>query len=256
MFLQIDGDNLVELWFNSLAHLATSERSVYYNPSVYCRKVFGYTHGVHFENKIMEQDFYRYSGYDKDMKLASLRTSYYSDKVKKQHDVLTSIIRKLQPRQSRGLISFSEPAFDDSSRLKCLDSLYIQKESMTKYEALIIFRATEIYPKMFMDLVFLEEILNRFAKEKVYCTNFSIFITSGFINMFNAPLCAMFLRKYGISCGSWNKAFKDSLKIWDDKFGDPKSIDSITMTFIKRIVKRTHRIMEEDGVDVPILLKN
>jgi len=204
----------------------------------------------------MEKDFYRYSGYNKEMKLSSLKTSYYTEKVQKQHQLLKSIIRKLQPRQARGLISFSEPAFDDSSRLKCLDSLYIQKESMTKYESVIIFRSTEIYPKMFMDLVFLEEILKAFNEEKVHCTLFSLFITSGFINMFNAPLCAMFLRKYGISAGSWNSAFKGSLKAWDDKFRDPRCVDDISMTFIKRIIKRTHRIMEEDGVDIPILLKN
>ncbi len=256
MFLQISGDNLPELWFNCLAHLCTSERSVYYNPSVYCRRLYGYTTGVHFNKTIMEKDFYRYSGYSKDMKLSSLRTSYYSEKVQKQHKLLKSIIRKLQPRQSRGLISFSEPAFDDSSRLKCLDSLYIHKESMTSYEALIIFRATEIYPKMFMDLVFLEEILKTFNEERVKCIQFSLFITSGFINMFNAPLCAMFLRKYGITAGSWNSAFKDSLKVWDEKFRDPKSLEDIKMTFIQRIVKRTHRIMEEDGIDISILLKN
>jgi len=256
MFVQISGDNLVELWFNCLAHLATSDRTVYYNPSVYCRKLFGYTEGVHFRKTIMEKDFYRYSGYNKEMKLSSLRKSYYTDKVRKQHELLSSIIRKLQPRQSRGLISFSEPAFDDSSRLKCLDSLYVQKESMTTYEALIVFRATEIYPKMFMDLVFLEDILQKFTDQKVRCTNFSIFITSGFINMFNAPLCAMFLRKYGITAGSWNPSFKDSLKVWDEKFRDPRCVDDISMTFIQRIVKRTHRIMEEDGVDISILLKN
>ena len=55
-----------------------------------------------------------------------LRESYFGPKVKKQYDLLVSSIRQLQPRQARGLISFSEPAFNRTDRLKCLDSLYIQ----------------------------------------------------------------------------------------------------------------------------------
>jgi hypothetical protein len=252
MFVQVTGKNLTELWFNLLVHIATGDQTHYYYPSIFSRRVYGFTEGIHFDREIMEKDFFKYSGYKRDYKLSRLRESYFNDKVKKQHTLLKSYIRQLQPRQARGLISFSEPAFDRTDRLKCLDSLYIQKSSMTTYEAMIIFRSTEIWPKTYMDFVLLEEILAGFVEKRVRCELFSCFITSGFINMHQAPTAAMMMRKYGIK--AWNEPFKKSLEKWQDHFGDPKCLETIKMQWIKRVVSRTHRLFETDGINMEILI--
>ena len=251
MFVQVTGKNLTELWFNLLVHIVTGEQTVYYYPSIFSRRVYGFTEGIHFDREIMEKDFFKYSGYRRDYKLSRLREAYFNDKVQKQHELLCSYIRQLQPRQARGLISFSEPAFNRTDRLKCLDSLYIQKISMTTYEAMIIFRSTEVWPKTYMDFVLLEEILAGFTQFKVRCKLFSSFITSGFINMHQAPTAAMLLMKYGIT--SWNEPFRASLKKWGESFGDPACIEKIKMQWIKRVVTRTHKLLEEDGLDMDML---
>ena len=251
-FIQIEGDNLGSLWFNFLVQIATDPKTEYYNPSIYCRRVFGFTENTHFDNTIMEKDFYRYSGYKRDSKLSSLRKSYFSEKVQKQYKLLKTIIRGLQPRQARGLISFSEPAFNMTDRLKCLDSLYIQKTSMTTYEALIVFRNTEIWPKTYMDFVFLYELLEGFRSERVACSMFSILMTHAFINVHQSMLAAIFMRKYGVT--AWNESFKKSLVEWTRKYGDPESAEKITMQSIKRVIIRTHKLMEEDKIDPYIIM--
>ena len=236
-----------------MVHVATGNESSYYSPAVFARRVYGFTEGIHFDDGIMIKDFYKYSGYDKSYKLSRLRESYFSPKVEKQYNLLRETIRGLQPKQARGLISFSEPAFNKTDRLKCLDSLYIQKASMTTYEALIVFRNTEIWPKTYMDFIFLDELLRGFTKQRVKCTLFSAFITSSFINMHQSATAAMMMRKYGIT--SWNEPFLQSLKYWRDKYSDPKVVDTLKMQFIKRIVKRTHELFDEDGVDIDTLIK-
>ena len=253
MFTQVTGDNLTDLWFNLMVHIATGNDSNYYSPSVFSRRIYGYTEGVHFGSDIMIKDFYKYSGYDHSYKLARLRESYFSPKVQKQYELLSGLIRKLQPRQARGLISFSEPAFNLTDRLKCLDSLYVQKSSMTTYEALIVFRNTEIWPKTYMDFVLLEEMLRGFIKHRVKCTMFSAFITSAFINVHQSAKAAMMMRNYGVS--GWNEHFMKSLLTWKDKYSDPKVVDTLTMQFIKRIIKHTHELFEIDGVDIDMLIK-
>jgi len=251
MFVQVTGRDLTDLWFNLLVHIATGRQSEFQNPSIHCRRVYGSTSSVMFKNKSMVKDFYRYSEYNKDIKLARLRESYFSRKVEKQFEVLLSIARKLQPRQARGMITFSEPAFNDKDRLKCLDNFYIQKTTMTKADALIIFRNTEIWPKTFMDFVFLYELISKVAEQGVKITQFDAFLTSSFINMYQVPTAAMLLRKYGIT--HWNEHFKQSLIKWQERFEevDPKSL---SMQWIKRIVDRTQRLMKEDGVNLEMLI--
>jgi len=253
MFTQVTGNDLTDLWFNLLVHIATGNDSNFYSPSVFTRRIYGFTEGVHFGSDIMIKDFYKYSGYDESYKLSRLRESYFSPKVQKQYKILSEIIRGLQPRQARGLISFSEPAFNKTDRLKCLDSLYIQKSSMTTYEALIVFRNTEIWPKTYMDFVFLDELLRGFTKQRVKCIMFSAFITSAFINVHQSASAAMMMRNYGVS--GWNEHFMRSLKYWKEKYRDPKIVDTIKMQFIKRIVKRTHELFEIDGIDIDMLIK-
>ena len=252
MFVQVTGKNMSELWFNLLVHTATGNQHSYYYPTMFSRRVYGYTEGIHFDDSIIEKDFYKYSGYNKNMKLDTLRNSYFGPKVEKQYDLLVSQIRQLQPRQARGLISFSEPAFNRTDRLKCLDSLYIQKSTMTEYEALIVFRNTEIWPKTYMDFEFLNEMLEGFVDQRVRCTLFSCFMTSSFINMHQAPTAAMMMRKYGIT--SWNPSFKEMLLRFKDKFGDPAVLETVKMQWIKRVLTRTYRLFEEDGVDIDMLI--
>ena len=253
MFVQVTGKNLTELWFNLLVHTATGGQSNYYYPTSFSRRVYGFTEGIHFDYDVMEKDYYKYSGYKKDYKLNRLREGYFSPKVKKQYDLLNSHIRQLQPRQARGLISFSEPAFNRTDRLKCLDSLYIQKASMTTYEGLIVFRNTEIWPKTYMDFVFLYELLAGFVEKRVKCVLFSCFITSSFINMHQAPTAAMMMRKYGIV--TWNEPFKKMLEIFKEKFGDPKCLETVKMQWIARVLKRTYMLLEEDGIDLDMLIE-
>jgi len=250
--IQVDGRDLTELWFNFMVHLATSESSFFYSPSIHARRIYGETEGIHLDSNVMERDFYKYSGYTKETKIQALKNTYFDRRVSKQYEILKDNVRSLQPRQARGLISFSEPAFDLTARLKCLDSLFIQKTTMTKYEALIVFRNTEVWPKTYMDFVFLYELLEGLLENQVRCERFCALMTSSFINMHQAPAAAMFMRKYGVT--AWNKPFKDSLIKWEEKFSDPAVIDTLTMQWIKRVVIRTHRLMEEDGVDIGMLI--
>ena len=142
--------------------------------------------------------------------------------------------------------------FHESNWDASLDSLYIQKSTMTEYEALIVFRNTEIWPKTYMDFEFLYEMLAGFTPYKVRCTLFSCFLTSSFINMHQAPTAAMMMRKYGIT--SWNPSFKEMLVRFKDKFGDPAVYETVKMQWIKRVLKRTYALMEEDGVDIDMLI--
>jgi hypothetical protein len=70
--------------------------------------------------------------------------------------------------------------------------------------------------------------------------------------MHQAPTAAMMLRHYGIT--SWNKPFKDSLLKWHDSFGDPACIEKIKMQWIKRVVTRTHKLLETEGLDINMLV--
>jgi len=251
--VQVEGNDLTELWFNFMVHLATSKSAFFYSPSIHARRVYGETEGIHLDENVMEKDFYKYSGYSKGSKLQALRNTYFDRRVQKQYEILQGNIRNLQPRQARGLISFSEPAFDLTARLKCLDSLFIQKTTMTKYEALIVFRNTEVWPKTYMDFVFLYELLEGLLPQKVRCERFCALMTSTFINMHQAPTAAMFMRRYGIT--AWNTPFKESLIKWKEKFSDPDVVETLTMQWIKRIVSRTHRLMEEDGINIDMLIE-
>jgi hypothetical protein len=123
---------------------------------------------------------------------------------------------------------------------------------MTTYEALIVFRSTEIWPKTYMDFVLLYEMLEGFIEERVKCIMFSTFLTSTFINMHQAPTAAMMLRKYGIT--SWNPEFKESLVRWKKAF-EGKDPADMKMQWIKRVVTRTLLLFEEDGVNIDMLIE-
>ena len=201
----------------------------------------------------MEKDYFKYSGYNREYKLKRLRETYFSDKVQKQYYLLVSTIRQLQPRQARGFIKFSEPAFNKTDRLKCLDSLFIQKTTMTTYDALLVFRNTEIWPKTYMDFILIENMLKGFVKERVKCISFGVLMTSCFINFHQTPTAAMLLRKYGIT--HWNDPFKKSLIRWKEKFNNPDLIKDIKMRWIERIITRTHKLMKIDGINMDILIE-
>jgi len=254
VFSQVEGKDLIELWFNLTAHIATGKNINRFYPSIFSHRLYGWTENIYWdEDSILLKDFFRYSGYSRVFKINQLKESYFTRKVEKQYDLLKDNIRKLQPKQARGIISFTEPAFDMSDRLKCLDSLYIQKKTMTTYDSLIIFRNTEVYPKLLMDFLFLYELLEKFIEEKVRGEVFSCFLTSAFINFQQVPLTALLLRKYGIT--NWNGPFKKGLIEWKDKFEDPSCIEDIKLFWIKRVVKRTHKLLEEDGINLEMLIE-
>jgi len=77
-------------------------------------------------------------------------------------------------------------------------------------------------------------------------------MTSSFINMHQAPTAAMIMRKYGIR--DWNPSFKEMLLRFKDKFGDPAVLETVKMQWIKRVLTRTYRLFEEDGVDIDMLI--
>ena len=123
---------------------------------------------------------------------------------------------------------------------------------MTSYEALIVFRNTEIWPKTYMDFVFLYELLEGLNKEGVTCSMFSILMTHAFINVHQSMLAAIFMRRYGVT--TWNDSFKKSLVKWTKLYSDIESIEKITMQSIKRVVVRTHELMKEDNIDPYIIM--
>ena len=70
--------------------------------------------------------------------------------------------------------------------------------------------------------------------------------------MHQAPTAAMMMRKYGIT--SWNEHFKEMLIKFDEKFGDPKCLETIKMQWIKRVLTRTYKLFETDGIDTGVLI--
>ena len=71
--------------------------------------------------------------------------------------------------------------------------------------------------------------------------------------MHQAPTAAMMMRRYGII--SWNAPFKKMLEQFKEKFGDPKCLETIKMQWIARVLKRTYKLLEEDGVDLDMLIE-
>ena len=178
----IQGNDVIELWLNLLIYTACDSSTSYQHPYLIVKELIAQTSDFFIKNSQLKTDFLKYSNYNISMKLAQLRKEYYTGKVEKQFNVIKKYFHQFLPRQARAAIYFSEPAFDKTSKLKCLESLYLQKESKTEYKAVLIFRNTEIYPKLFMDFYYLKELLDELDRDaNVKCVGFTGFIVNGFI---------------------------------------------------------------------------
>lgn len=238
------GKNLEDLWLNLLIYTACDE-TYFFHPIITMRYLFAETDNFYFEKSQLYSDFFKYSDYNMSMKIGQLRKEYWTGKVEKQFDLIKEIFHELKPNQARASIYFSEPAFDKTSKLKCLESLYLQKVNKTEYEAFLIFRNTEIYPKLFMDFIYIKELLDELDKTaKVKCIGFRAMIVNAFLNLHQAKLVEMLLKDWGISKFSDN--FFYMLKEFDRKY-NKENINSIKLTSIKRVLERTFTLLEERG---------
>ena len=177
------------------------------------------------------------------MKMAQLRKEYYTGKVEKQFNVIKKYFHQFVPRQSRAAVYFSEPAFDKTSKLKCLESLYFQKYNKIEYEVFLNFRNTEVYPKLFMDFIYVKELIDELDKEaKVKCIKFNGVIINSFVNLHQSHLIYMFLTDWGIS--NFSENFTKVLGEFKRKFPREK-IKDIKLNSIKRVLERTYNLIDE-----------
>ena len=169
----ITGDSIEKMWFNLLIDLVCGQ-NYFDHPVIYARHTFADTDNFVSENEQLRVDFFKYSGYNYLMKMAQLRKEYYNGKIEKQFNVIKKYFHQFVPRQARAAMYFSEPAYDKSSKLKCLESMYFQKFTKTEYEVFLTFRNTEIYPKLYMDFLYIKELIDELDNAaKVKCVKFN-----------------------------------------------------------------------------------
>jgi len=238
----ITGDSIEKMWFNLLIDLVCGQ-NYFDHPVIYARHTFADTDNFVSENEQLRADFFKYSGYNYLMKMAQLRKEYYNGKIEKQFNVIKKYFHQFVPRQARAAMYFSEPAYDKSSKLKCLESMYFQKFTKTEYEVFLTFRNTEVYPKLYMDFLYIKELIDELDNAaKVKCVKFNGIIVNSFINLHQSRLIYMFLMDWGISNFSPN--FNKVLEDFDRKY-KPDDIDRIKLVSIKRVLERTFRLRNE-----------
>lgn len=238
----IQGKDLIDLWLNLLIYTACDPSTEYFHPYVIMRYIIATTPDLSFNNEQLMKDFFKYSDYNTAMKMGQLRKEYYTGKVEKQFQVIKQNFLQFSPRQARASIYFSEPAFDKTSKLKCLESLYLQKTSKREYEAFLVFRNTEIYPKILMDFFYLKELLDELDRDAgVKCIGFRGVIVNAFINLHQVKLIEMLLKDWGVSNFSDN--FKKLSSEFDRKY-TINNIERIKLISIKRVLNRTFKLME------------
>jgi hypothetical protein len=238
----VKGDSIEKLWFNLLVDV-TCGVNQFDHPIIFSRHTFAETENFVSDNKLLRDDFFKYSGYHYLNKMGQLRKEYYTGKVEKQFNVIKKYFHQFVPRQSRAAIYFSEPAYDKTAKLKCLESMYFQKFNKINYEVFLTFRNTEVYPKLYMDFLYIKELIDELDYEaKVKCVKFNAIIINSFINMHQVKLIHMFLTNWGISNFSDN--FLKFLVDFDRKY-DFQSIHKIKLTSIKRVLERTFRLENE-----------
>ena len=240
----VNADSIEKLWLNLLIDVCCGE-NYFDHPVIFTRNTFATTENFILDNEPLKDDFFKYSGYSYLHKMAQLRKEYYTGKVEKQYEVIKKYFHQYVPRQSRAAIYFSEPAFDKSSKLKCLESLYFQKYNKTEYEVFLVFRNTEIYPKLFMDFLYIKELIDELDHyAKVNCIKFNGIIVNSFINMHQSKLIDMLLKRWGVT--KYSKNFLNVLVEFDRKFSFDR-VKDIKLNSIKRVLERTYRLLEEDG---------
>jgi len=236
------GESIEDLWLNLLVSLICDKDNYYFHPEIITRYIFAETNHFEFKNTSLISDFYKYSGYNRQMKMGQLRKEYWTGKVEKQFKVLKDFFRQLSPRQARAAVYFSEPAFDTSSKLKCLESLYLFKTSKTEYEAFLTFRNTEIYPKLFMDFIYVKELLHEIDRDLgVKCIGFRAIIINAFLRLHQVMLVKMFASEWGIT--NYSDNFKKMINEFERKY-QPESIQTLKLISMKRVLERTYRLKE------------
>ena len=235
----VKGDSIERLWFNLLVDITCGE-NYFDHPVIYTRHTFAQTENFISDNQQIKDSFFKYSGYSYLNKMGQLRKEYYTGKVEKQLNVIKKYFHQFVPRQSRAAVYFSEPAFDKTSKLKCLESMYFQKLNKIDYEVFLVFRNTEVYPKLYMDFLYIKEIVDGLNREaKVNCIKFNAIIINSFINMHQSKLISMLLMDWGVS--NWSENFNRVLVEFERKFS-PDTFHTIKLNSIKRVLERTFRL--------------
>lgn len=249
MLNQIDAIGLDMLWYQCVQDLCTGNEVDYNFPNVFKRFTIGSASKIGFENSEVIKDFFRFSHYTYKMKMAQLSKDYLDDRVISQLDLVKNNLRSLHPRQARAVVYFSRDAYDSKSKLKCLESMYFQKQDMTTFSAYMIFRNTELFPKTMMDFFLAKRIIREVERASgCKCLEYNAIMMNSFISVHWAGMTAMFLKRWGLS--NWNPSFKKLLEQFERKFGDPEVVETLKMQSIKRTVTRFHSLREELGVSV------
>ncbi len=254
LITQLEGSDLLDLWFRTLTSLVQDYNNSQWNhPSIFSRWVFGTSTSLTFDvDSQMFKDFLDFSGYSIVGKMRQLRAEYFYIKQEKQLQLIQQNFRALLPRQTRAFIQFSEPAFDSSTKMKCLDSLYLQKTTPTEFDVFLIFRSTEVFPKTPMDFYLMYHIISELARTtKTKCNSFQFLAINTFINLTQAPLVALLLKKYGI--GRWNPEFKKCIESFFRKYPEEKA-EEIKLQSLKRVISRVYKKLREYRVDPVELL--
>jgi len=244
----ITGKNLSDAWFAMLVRLCCGQSDVEtFAPNLYSRYLVAKSETPEVD-KIIEDDFFRFSGYNEKYKLTQLSKDYFNKRTQEQFKLIVDTFPSLSPRSSRGIIYFGVPAYSTHDRLKCLDSLYLLKESRWNYEVVVIIRNSEIFPKLYMDMKFIKQYIIDKIKEEYQessCGVLNFFVVNSFIRDFNAPLISMFLKKWGIT--NFNPEFKSLISTFIEKFPKEK-IKTLKLQSIKRRVENTYEIIEREGI--------
>ncbi|NHJ46156.1 MAG: hypothetical protein FK733_00075 [Asgard group archaeon] len=250
----ISGKDLSDTWFGILVRLCCGKSDVQtFAPNLYSRYLIALSDTIEI-NELIDNDFFRFSDFNEKYKLTQLRKDYFNQRTAEQFKVIIDNFPSLTPRSSRGVIYFGVPAYSTHERLKCLDSLYIVKQSRWKYNLIVIIRNSEIFPKLYMDMKFIKnEISDRIKSfyPESECFRADFVIINAFIRDFNAPLISLFLKKWGIS--DFNEEFKKLIQLFVTKFPKIK-LDKIKMQSIKRRIQMTYNILEREGVKFDDLL--
>jgi len=251
---QIEAEGLDLLWYQLLQDICCG-KNVYYNyPNIYKRFTLATSTGLKFESSQIVKDFFRFSHYDYKTKMRQLKGDYFDDRVQSQLDVVKEHLREFHPRQARAVIYFSREAYDISSRLKCLESLYFQKTDMLNFSAFLIFRNTEVMPKSLMDFILVRKIIKEVeVASGCKCKELNCVVMNSFISIHHAATSAMFLKRWGVS--NWNESFLRMLTLFKEKFSDMDKIEQLKMQSIKRALVRFHHLREDFGYSLEEICK-
>jgi len=247
----VEGEGLDILWFNLVNDICCGDGVQYNYPYIFKRLTYGSAEKIKLvsQDGCIVRDFFHYSKYSYKMKMSKLEHDYFDDRVQAQLGILKTNLKDFHPKQARGVVYFSRDPYDKTAKLKCLDSLYFLKTTMSDFSAQLVFRNTEVLPKLFMDFLLIRKIIKEVEKtSKCRCFELNCIIMNSFITIGWAGTIALFLRQYGIT--AWNPQFKHMLELFKEKYSDINVVKEIKMQSIKRTLLRFHDLLKESGLSI------